>query len=283
MRIWEDDYYVKDSDREDFISHGLAFASVYHLRFQYVTTPESDDERPVRSQKMFRIMEKIAEKFPTYQFREDENKIPYSSDKWALFFWCNGAKFDGVYQDDYTYFTLGLNKDYHTRERQKEVLESLLAFLRENFSDLDYLDVAVQLDTHYDDGKIASEAARVKPLLDGVRCSWHDMDGKIVTTDRGTFFVKKYSSAKKEIENGQFFTPAPLCRFIMEALHLTDTDVIADLTCGAGAFFNFAPVEGNVYGCELDAKAYKIAHYLYPNANLTCGDIRHTVRQSRIG
>ncbi len=60
----------------------------------------------------------------------------------------------------------------------------------------------------------------------------------------------------------------------MEALHLSDTDVLADLTCGAGAFFNFAPVEANVYGCELEMKAYKVAKYLYPKANLTCGDIR---------
>ena len=37
---------------------------------------------------------------------------------------------------------------------------------------------------------------------------------------------------------------------------------------------NFAPAESNVYGCELDIKAYKVAKYLYPKANITYGDIR---------
>lgn len=84
----------------------------------------------------------------------------------------------------------------------------------------------------------------------------------------------EYSSAKKELENGQFFTPHAVCEFIMNCLALDDTDIVADLTCGMGTFFNFAPMESNVYGCELDAKAYKVAKYLYPKANLTCGDIR---------
>ena len=84
----------------------------------------------------------------------------------------------------------------------------------------------------------------------------------------------EYSSAKKEIENGQFFTPAPVCKFIMDALHLEEMDVVADLTCGAGAFFNFAPAESSVYGCELDVKAFKVARYLFPKANLVNGDIR---------
>lgn len=83
-----------------------------------------------------------------------------------------------------------------------------------------------------------------------------------------------YADAKKEIENGQFFTPDIVCRFIMDCLAMTKQDVFADLTCGMGNFFNHAPAEANAYGCELDAKAYKVAHYLYPKANLVCGDIR---------
>lgn len=84
----------------------------------------------------------------------------------------------------------------------------------------------------------------------------------------------EYSEKKKELENGQFFTPHAVCEFIMRCLRLDDTDVVADLTCGMGGFFNFVPMEGNVYGCELDTKAYKVAKYLYPKANLTNGDIR---------
>ena len=83
-----------------------------------------------------------------------------------------------------------------------------------------------------------------------------------------------YSEAKKEIENGQFFTPPLLCRLVAEALSPPPDAAVADLTCGAGAFFNFMPAENNLYGCELDIKAYKVAGYLYPHANLVNGDIR---------
>ena len=61
---------------------------------------------------------------------------------------------------------------------------------------------------------------------------------------------------------------------VAESLGLSDADLIADLTCGMGNFFNFMPVESNIYGCEVDPKAYKVAHHLYPAANLELGDIR---------
>ena len=83
-----------------------------------------------------------------------------------------------------------------------------------------------------------------------------------------------YSEAKKEIENGQFFTPPDVCQLVCEALTPSVSDLVADLTCGKGSFFNFLPIEANAYGCELDEKAYKVAHYLFPDANLTQGDIR---------
>ena len=84
----------------------------------------------------------------------------------------------------------------------------------------------------------------------------------------------EYSEAKKEIENGQFFTPPSLCRLVAESLDPAEDALIADLTCGAGGFFNFLPTESNLYGCEIDTKAYKVARHLYPKANLENGDIR---------
>ncbi len=84
----------------------------------------------------------------------------------------------------------------------------------------------------------------------------------------------KYGEAKKEFENGQFFTPPALCQFIMEALGVGTTDTVADLTSGMAHFANFMPVEANFYGCELDIKSHKVAHYLYPAANLEHKDIR---------
>lgn len=83
-----------------------------------------------------------------------------------------------------------------------------------------------------------------------------------------------YSEKKKEIENGQFFTPPAICQLVAESLRPSISDVVADLTCGKGSFFNFMPVETNCYGCELDARAYKVAHYLYPGARLELTDIR---------
>lgn len=85
----------------------------------------------------------------------------------------------------------------------------------------------------------------------------------------------EFSQAKKEIENGQFFTPHKVCQFIMSVLDIHKQELMADLTCGMGNFFNFAPVEANVYGCEIDPKAYKVAHYLYPTANIEREDIRN--------
>lgn len=83
-----------------------------------------------------------------------------------------------------------------------------------------------------------------------------------------------YASDKKEIENGQFFTPPAVCRFMMDCLAVKPAETLADLTCGMGNFFNYCPDETSLYGCELDIKAYKVASYLYPKASIECGDIR---------
>ena len=84
----------------------------------------------------------------------------------------------------------------------------------------------------------------------------------------------EFAEAKKEIENGQFFTPPAICQFIMETLSISPTDTVADLTSGISNFANFMPVEANFYGCEFDIKSHKVAHYLYPAANLEHKDIR---------
>ena len=84
-----------------------------------------------------------------------------------------------------------------------------------------------------------------------------------------------YSEAKKEAENGQFFTPPKLCEYIVSSLNLSAGDTVADLTCGMGSFFNFVPSEECVYGCELDIKAFKVARHLYPAAHIEWKDIRN--------
>ena len=90
-----------------------------------------------------------------------------------------------------------------------------------------------------------------------------------------------YSEAKKEAENGQFFTPPHLCEFITACLKLSEHDLVADLTCGMGNFFNYIPTEANTYGCELDIKAVKVARFLYPEATIECRDIRTCQPETR--
>ena len=83
-----------------------------------------------------------------------------------------------------------------------------------------------------------------------------------------------FSQAKKEIENGQFFTPHRLCELTAECLKPSESSLVADLTCGMGNFFNFMPTESNLYGCDIDPKAVKVARFLYPEATIECKDIR---------
>ncbi|RXZ78143.1 helicase [Paenibacillaceae bacterium] len=83
-----------------------------------------------------------------------------------------------------------------------------------------------------------------------------------------------YTEAKKEIENGQFFTIHNLCRFIIDCLKPSEHDLIADLTAGMGNFFNWLPNLSNVYGNEIDIKAFKVMRFLYPEVNSSCEDIR---------
>lgn len=83
-----------------------------------------------------------------------------------------------------------------------------------------------------------------------------------------------YTKAKQEVENGQFFTPPGLAKYLIDMLQPSEYQTILDLTCGHGSFFNCLPNENNIYGNELDMKAYKVAKFLYPDANLTHGDMR---------
>jgi len=82
-----------------------------------------------------------------------------------------------------------------------------------------------------------------------------------------------YSEAKKEIEHGQFFTPHTVCKEISELVSPTQNDLVADITCGIGNFFNYFQ-EDNCVGYDIDRKAIEVAKHLYPNANLKVEDFR---------
>lgn len=83
-----------------------------------------------------------------------------------------------------------------------------------------------------------------------------------------------FSEAKKEIEQGQFFTSDELCQWVMRCIRPESWQRVADLTFGKGSFFNQVAVEENTYGCEIDPDSYAVTRCLFPKANLTLGDIR---------
>jgi predicted RNA methylase len=84
-----------------------------------------------------------------------------------------------------------------------------------------------------------------------------------------------FTEAKKQVENGQFFTPHYICKFVIDCIKPAKTDIITDMTSGIGNFANYLPVEENIYLNELDMKAVKVMKILYPNANITADDIRN--------
>ena len=84
-----------------------------------------------------------------------------------------------------------------------------------------------------------------------------------------------FSEAKKEIEQGQFFTPDALCAWVMDCLRPDEREKIADLTCGKGSFFNYVPVESNAFGCEIEPDSFAIAKALFPRAHIRNGDVRN--------
>jgi len=84
----------------------------------------------------------------------------------------------------------------------------------------------------------------------------------------------EYSEAKKDKEQGQFFTPHSICREIAELINPNPKDLVADISCGIGNFFNYFQEE-NCFGCELDSKAVSVADYLYPNATIKCEDFKY--------
>lgn len=84
----------------------------------------------------------------------------------------------------------------------------------------------------------------------------------------------EYAQAKKEFEMGQFFTPHEVCRDMVEVLNPASSEMILDMCCGMGNFFNHLPNLHNAYGFDIDSKAVAVAKYLYPDAHIEKCDIR---------
>ena len=82
-----------------------------------------------------------------------------------------------------------------------------------------------------------------------------------------------YSQAKKEIENGQFFTPHAVCRDLVAMLDIRHDESVIEMCCGSGNFINWLPNHSAVTAFDVDAKAVTVAKYLYPDAVITRDDL----------
>lgn len=82
-----------------------------------------------------------------------------------------------------------------------------------------------------------------------------------------------YAQAKREAEMGQFFTPHAICRQMVEMVQPQPTEMVLDMCCGMGNFFNYLPNQHNAYGFDIDADAVRVAKFLYPNANIQVANI----------
>ena len=84
----------------------------------------------------------------------------------------------------------------------------------------------------------------------------------------------EYAEAKKEFEMGQFFTPHEICRDMVDMLCPVSSEMVLDMCCGMGNFFNHLPNLHNAYGFDIDGKAVAVARYLYPEAHIEKCDIQ---------
>jgi hypothetical protein len=84
-----------------------------------------------------------------------------------------------------------------------------------------------------------------------------------------------YSRDKKEIEQGQFFTPHFLVEKIFSIMDVQETDTVLDPSCGIGNFFNFVKNKHNCVGVDIDRDSIDVAQYLYPDVKLECIDFQY--------
>lgn len=189
-------------DNQELIKHGYGCMAVDVLRLEFLYTPDKAREPEQitpqnRTHIMKSVMDTIAERFPCYQYNVPRD-MKYHSQAWTLFFWCraatgeNDAVGDGR---DYSYFTLTLNPLYSPKMRQ-EVCDQVLSLLNTQFPDLSNLYLTIQYAALLDHQKIEHDAAHFAPNLNGINWSFHGMEGRLVYTQKGLFFMKKYAKRK---------------------------------------------------------------------------------------
>lgn len=91
-------------------------------------------------------------------------------------------------------------------------------------------------------------------------------------SDFGSY--NEFAEAKREFEMGQFFTPHEICRDMVDMLSPSPSEMIIDMCCGMGNFFNHLPNQHNAHGFDIDPKAVAVARHLYPDATVEHCDIQ---------
>lgn len=122
--------------------------------------------------------------------------------------------------------------------------------------------------------KILFSLASSRPLPPETVYNCYTGDGGLHGLNQSDFSsYHAYSQAKKEIENGQFFTPHAICRDLVAMLGIRQDESVIEMCCGSGNFINWLPNQSAVTAFDVDAKAVTVAKYLYPDAMITRDDL----------
>lgn len=85
----------------------------------------------------------------------------------------------------------------------------------------------------------------------------------------------EFSKKKKEIEEGQFFTPDSIIEQMYNIIKPNKNNLIADLTAGKGNFINHCPNVDNFYANEIDKNCVAVMKKIFPEAKINCQSIQY--------
>jgi type I restriction-modification system DNA methylase subunit len=96
-----------------------------------------------------------------------------------------------------------------------------------------------------------------------------------LTVEERQFIKQSYSGigglTRSGWDNGQFFTPEPVTRFVVSMMGIEEGRVL-EPSCGSGAFFEQLPSNCEVFGIEYMQEAAAVARACYPQAQVVTGD-----------
>lgn len=197
---------------DEFVSRGLAEnrPDSIHIRFVYTEAQRAENARNAqilpeaewntrcnaeaerRSEYIRPVMEAIAERFGCYQYNE-KRFFAYCSGDWDLFFWCNdfhSTTNGAVTGRDFAHISLSFN-DRHDTTRREEIRRDLMRLLVDDFSDMENLSITIQYETHFFDAKIYEIVKANETKLDGLKCHYLGVYGRIVKNGEYFYFMKK--------------------------------------------------------------------------------------------